>query len=217
MEWQIALLSRLVFVGYAALLILFLGGSRPKVLTRLTVMVLALVAIPMTLAAINPPVKPPLQSTFYSMVVPPGRELRYEVKVGEPVIAALKEIDPRDATIQFITPGIHSPYTVTVKDGQGNVWASSTEGQMIQRSKVGLQEVVQSLDREPELRLSLATRPEGQGGHPIGTTIFGWQRFGLPNRSLFDGQTGAPLPSQFLPQFELRVLNAQGRLLFVGY
>jgi hypothetical protein len=216
MDWHITLLSRLVFVLYGALLIVWLGGGRARVAARLAVMLAVLVVAPAFFAWLSPPAKPPIRSTFYSTVVPPAGAIHYAVTVAPEVIARLKGLVSRAGSVQFATPGIHSPYDVTVTDGERRPLAASSDGGMLLPSTVALSDIVSTLERTPELHLAIETRAEGNGGHPIGTALFGWQRRGLAGRTLTDG-SGAAFASDFLPQFELRVLDERGRLQFVGF
>lgn len=213
----VAALSRAVILSYAVLMAICAAATRRTRLIGMAAVVLLLGIVPVVLPRLMPVSRPPVQSTFYSTVVPPNASVRYAVSVSDAFIAELRRFEQRDVAVQFVTSGIHAPFDVTVSDGTGVVLAESHDGGMLQHAKVTLPEVIRAVDRSRAIEVRYVTRDPATGGPPGGTAIFGWQRNGLPGRRLTNDRTGAPWAASMLPALEMRVTDTAGRALLIGF
>jgi hypothetical protein len=211
-----ALVARLVIVAYASLLVLVIARSRRSLAAGLAAVFIGIGLVPVGLAQALPPQKPAELSTFYTTAIPPETRFRYTVTVSDQFIRELTRYEHSPVTVQFMTCGIHAPFEVRVTGGRDTVFAESQQGGMFQNAVVGLPEMLAALKNSPELNLYITTFDKVRG-NPIGTTVFGWQRNGLPHRSIWNESTHAAWESTMLPALEFHVLDAAGRSVLIGF
>ena len=213
----VAILSRAVILSYAVLLAICATTSRRTRSISVAAAVLLLGVVPVVMPRFMPLSRPPVQSTFYSTVVPPNASLRYDVRLSEAFLAQLRRYERPDVSVQFVTSGIHAPFDVTVTDGHDAVLAESHQGGMLQTAKLTLPDVLDAVERSRALAVLYTTRDPGAGGQAGGTAVFGWQRNGLEGRRLVNARTDAPWDAAMLPALEMRLIDTAGRPVLVGF
>jgi hypothetical protein len=163
----------------------------------------------------RPPYLPPVFPTFTSLHLPAGDSWRYSIEISESFVERLRN-ETRGSSIQFMVPGLHPPYTTTIQTGDGVIVASESDGRATLLANRPTPEIIERLGTTRRLEIEITARPEGQSP-AAGVSIFGWQRARLPHRQLSDAKTGQSLSRPTLPAFEMRLLDANAKLLLIGF
>jgi hypothetical protein len=212
-SWPLVLASRAVLVGYAVWLAWLAAQRRTRALAGVLT---ALVVIPAALALTRPPLKPRVISTFYAVRVPPQNTLRYRVTLSDTFVAGLRALERHAGAVKFVTPVIYPPFQIRVSDGGGRLLAESRDGRVLQSGIGEVPAIIDALDASRRIELEVTSSPSPPG-NAEGPAVFGWQRHGLPSRELTDGSTGSAWNAPLLPAFEIRLQDAAGRTILVGF
>jgi hypothetical protein len=216
-----ALVARLPIVIYAlglAALVLPFRRWKKKVLIAVT---LLLWLVPPLLCMIEPLEKPEPTPTSVQAFLPNGRPVRYTIKLSDSFVSALRQHADEPALAEFqYGMAFSNTWRLWAGDRQVPTLSKEAEARLyydLYKLYTTVPDLLHALEHSGnELTLEIVPRP---GDNPY---AFGWQRRGLPGRTLVDAVTGARWHTPNIPAFEIRVYrtNSKGKtntILLVGF
>jgi hypothetical protein len=204
------LFIRSPIVAYLCLLGL-VAASRRRVRTSLATAALVW-AGPVLLVQAAPLRPAPVFSTFDAIGVDSGQTLRYSVDLGEPYLAALEGEIPSTASVRFMIWGLQPPFETRVLTGDGELLAQTADGSMFVAAGAAPEHVWQALARSRRITVEISV---DRAGHS--TTVFGWQRAGLPGRTPTMAPGSIAWGRPVVPALEVWSFDDRGRPLLVGF
>ena len=212
-SFRFALLYRAPLVLFLFAFALMIVPHARRRLMPIAACAAALWIVPSVMARVWPISAPPVFPTFYALHVPAGASWRYTVDVGDAFVEQLNHAAGVTA-VQFMVPGLQPPFSTTIATASGQVLASDTNGKAVLEAIAPPGQIIDALTRSRRIEIEIAARPEGETS-AAGVPVFGWQRNGLPGRTLTAG--GIVLDTPTVPAFELRLLDAASRPILIGF
>ncbi|GEM_PF-7054938 len=215
-SFPFALAARTLLSFYFGLFVALAASTRKRMRQGLMTVILGLWLTPALLPQISPPKPLPLFSTFSAIYVPADQEWVYSVALSDEFIEKMKQYSGRDVKIQFMFNGNSRSFQTRIVGSGNSVLGQIDDGAVIIKANVSLDELIAVLERSNKIEVYLKTQLAGVNMNN-GTSIFGWQRNGLPGRDFYELESGEHWEGFSLPAFELRILDASDKILLIGY